>query len=120
MTTIAQHKWRWCGQCQCLWYSAASQKPKGACPGTTPPGGPHSEVGSGDYALFNHNPTDFNPTIMAQPQWRWCSQCGSLWHPTSASPHGACPGTKPTPGGPHTESGSGDYALLNDSSGNMG
>src|ERR1700721_3854075 len=115
MPVIAQNKWRWCSKCQGLWYSAATQNPNGACPA----GGTHSHVGSGDYALFNHNPTDFNPTIMAQPQWRWCSQCGGLWHPTSASPNGACPGTNP-PGGHHTEAGSGDYALLNDSSGNMG
>jgi len=115
MPVMAQSKWRWCSKCQGLWYSAATQNHVGVCP--SGPGG-HTLQGSGDYALFEERlPLSFHPTLMAQQTWRWCSQCGSLWHPTSALPTGVCP----APGSSgHSEAGSGDYALLNDSSGNMG
>jgi hypothetical protein len=119
MPIIAQHRWRWCGQCQCLWYSGATANPNGRCVGTNPPGGPHSQAGSSDYALFGGQAPAFKATLMGQENWRWCAHCGGLWHPSSALPSGACPGTHP-PGGPHTSAGSGEYALLNDTSGTMG
>jgi hypothetical protein len=107
---IAQSNWRWCSKCDCLWHPS-SANPAGVCPA----GGTHTSSGSGDYALFDKPATSFNSTIMAQSNWRWCSKCGGLWHPSSATPAGVCPA-----GGPHTSAGSGDYALLNDSSGTIG
>jgi hypothetical protein len=107
MPVLAQHKWRWCKKCQGLWYSGATAIPNGVCPS----GGSHSKTSSGDYALFDETkPGGFPATVMAQENWRWCAQCGSLWHPSSASPKGICP--KPGSTG-HTSAGSGDYALLN-------
>jgi hypothetical protein len=112
MPIIAQHRWRWCSQCQGLWYSGATQNPNGACPGTHPAGGPHSHASSGDYALFDETqPAGFPANVMAQQNWHWCSQCGGLWIATSASPKGFCP--KPGTNG-HTEAGSGNYTLLNE------
>lgn len=109
---IAQPQWHWCEKCGALWH-ASSANPTGKCPA----GDGHSATGSGDYALFDNPTTPFKSTLMAQPQWRWCSQCGSLWHPTSAKPTGFC--AAPGSNGKHSEAGSGDYALLNDSSGSF-
>lgn len=110
---IAQPGWHWCNQCGNLWHGS-SALPDGFCAATKPPGGKHSAAGSGDYALFDKPAAAFKPTIMAQPQWRWCNKCDCLWHPQSAHP-GVCPA-----GGDHSETGSGDYTLLNDSSGSIG
>jgi hypothetical protein len=107
---IAQSNWRWCSKCDGLWHTSSANQ-GGRCPA----GGSHTSQGSGDYALFDKPATNFNSTIMAQPNWRWCAKCGGLWHPSSAVPSGVCPA-----GGAHTSQGSGDYALLNDSSGTIG
>jgi hypothetical protein len=106
---IAQTGWHWCQKCDCLWHAQS------AAPGVCPAGGAHTATGSGDYALFDKPAHPFNKTIMAQSDWRWCEKCGGLWHPSSAKPTGACPA-----GGGHIATGSGDYALLNDSSGSIG
>src|SRR4029077_6084573 len=125
MPVIAQHRWKWCSLCQCLWYSGSTgPNANGHCAGTKPPGGAHTPGVSGDYALFDEpQPGAFKTTIMAQANWRWCHQCAALWHPSSQQatghPGGVCPGTVP-PGGQHSSQGSGEYALLNDSSGTMG
>jgi hypothetical protein len=106
---IAQSNWRWCQKCDCLWH------PQSGGPGVCPAGGTHTSAASGDYALFDKPAHAFNPTVMAQSNWRWCANCGGLWHTSSAKPNGACPA-----GGGHVSTGSGDYALLNDSSGSIG
>jgi hypothetical protein len=112
MPIIAQRNWRWCSKCQGLWYSAASQNPNGVCPA----GGSHSKTGSGDYALFGDPDGSFSATVMAQHKWRWCSKCQGLWYSAaSQNPNGVCPA-----GGPHSKTGSGDYALMGDSDGNFG
>jgi hypothetical protein len=116
MPVIAQHKWKWCSVCQCLWYSASTgPNANGHCAGAN--GGPHVPGVSGDYALFAEpQPNVFHPTLMAQAAWRWCNKCSGLWHPASPGAAGNhCPG-----GGQHSSQGSGEYALLNDSSGTMG
>jgi hypothetical protein len=107
---IAQSNWRWFSKCDGMWHTS-SGNPGGHCPA----GGTHTSQGSGDYAVFDKPATPFKSTIMAQSNWRWCAKCGSLWHPSSAVPSGVCPA-----GGAHTSQGSGDYALLNDSSGSIG
>jgi len=111
-TIMAQAGWHWCAKCDGLWH------PQSGGPGVCPAGGVHSEAGSGDYALFEKPSAAFNPTIMAQSLWHWCAKCGSLWHAASSLPNnntGVCPA-----GGGHSEAGSGDYALFNDSSGSIG
>ena len=118
---IAQPQWHWCSQCGSLWHGA-TQLPNngsGVCPASPAPKGGHSGQGSGDYVLFDKPASAFNKTIMAQPLWRWCKNCECLWHALTANPGGACAATKP-PGGAHSTDGSGDYALLNDSSGAIG
>jgi hypothetical protein len=112
MAIVAQHNWRWCSKCQGLWYAAASANPTGVCPA----GGGHSKGGSGDYALMGDPDGSFNNTLLAQHNWRWCSKCQGLWYAAATANHdGVCPA-----GGGHSKAGSGDYALLGDTSGNMG
>jgi hypothetical protein len=108
---IAQPTWHWCDKCGNLWH-ASSANPTGFC--AAAPNHKHSQTISGDYVLFaKPKPSPpFKSTLMAQTQWRWCSKCNGLWHNTTAVPGGVCPG-----GGTHTQQGSGDYTLLNDSSG---
>jgi hypothetical protein len=108
---IAQTKWHWCDQCGSLWHAKSAAPSNGVCPATKTG---HSAAGSGDYALFDKPSTPFNATVMAQSTWRWCHKCDCLWHAQSAAP-GVCPA-----GGVHSADGSGDYALLNDSSGSIG
>jgi hypothetical protein len=116
----AQHNWRWCSKCQGLWHAAAGPSPHST--GVCPAGGGHSLASSGEYALFFDPDRAFNPTLMAQHRWRWCSKCQGLWYsgatvggPGTALSTGHCPA-----GGGHEIGISGDYALLNDSSGNIG
>ncbi|MCJ7515869.1 MAG: hypothetical protein MUO89_07925 [Dehalococcoidia bacterium] len=109
---IAQSKWHWCEHCGNLWH-ASSAKPNGYCAAS--PDRKHSGgKPSGDYALFDKPDTAFNSTIMAQPDWRWCDKCNGLWHHTTIAGNGHCPA-----GGEHSSQGSGNYVLLNDSSGNI-
>src|ERR1017187_5687359 len=51
-TTMAQHRWRWCSNCQGLWYSGATANPNGRCPAGTPSAPGHAQGGSADYALM--------------------------------------------------------------------
>jgi len=108
MPVLAQHRWRWCQQCQGLWYSGATANPNGVCPGSPTPKGPHSHASSGDYALFDETQAvGFPANVMAQESWHWCSQCGALWHTGGGN---ICP--KLGSNG-HTAAGSGNYVLLN-------
>jgi hypothetical protein len=114
MSVTAQRNWKWCSKCQGLWYSAATANHDGVCPA----GGTHVKAGSGDYALFGDPDGNFSTTVTAQRNWRWCSKCQGLWYSAAtANPGGVCPGNNK---GPHTKSGSGDYALFGDSDGNLG
>jgi hypothetical protein len=90
----AQAHWRWCHQCECLWFN--EPRATGVCPA----GGSHAQAASPDYTL-----TVDGPTAHQQAHWRWCHQCACLWWQDSPMP-GVC-----SAGGPHAHTGSGDYSL---------
>jgi hypothetical protein len=89
-----QDNWRWCSQCEGLWW--AGDTTHGVCPAN---GAGHSLQGSGDYEIAFH-------LAIGQNNWRWCSQCEGLWWAGGAT-HGVCPAN----GAGHSLQGSGDYAL---------
>jgi Zn finger protein HypA/HybF involved in hydrogenase expression len=89
-----QAGWRWCRNCQGMYYGNSGH---GVCPA----GGPHTDAGSGHYLQ------QFGEDIAGRQQggWRWCRECQGLFYARSA--HGTCPA-----GGPHTDAGSGHYASI--------
>jgi RNA polymerase subunit RPABC4/transcription elongation factor Spt4 len=100
-TVTGQRNWRFCHKCRSLWFNG--QPTNGVCPA----GGSHSASQSGDYSLIVQDP-DFDSSILAQRNWRFCSDCFVLWF-NGQPTNGVCPA-----GGGHTRSGSGDYALTVD------
>jgi hypothetical protein len=93
----AQNGWRWCYQCQGLWYAGNSTL--GVCPAPGISG--HNFLYSGDYTL--RTPAD---PYGGQSGWAWCQRCQGLWY-TRNSTRGVCPAG---PGG-HDSTGSGVYLL---------
>jgi hypothetical protein len=89
----AQLNWRWCHKCQGLYFAG---NPGSHCPA----GGPHENVGSGNYCLVQNS-----PAYPGQSNWRWCHKCQSLYF--AGNPGSHCPA-----GGPHENVGSGNYTLL--------
>jgi len=83
----AQNGWRWCRQCQGLWF--AGNPTLGVCPATGTAG--HSFTGSGNYTL----PLTSDVFNGDQDGWFWCAQCAGLWFGLSPTT-GECPA--PTPG----------------------
>jgi hypothetical protein len=95
-----QDDWRWCKNCQGLFFSGG-QDSAGRCPFIPRPGGPHVKGVSGNYALA-HNTASFS----GQKDWRWCKNCQGLFFADGQNSAGKCPG-----GGQHVTGASGDYAL---------
>jgi len=89
-----QDNWRWCHQCECLWFHG--HPTKGVCPA----GGRHVSPASSDYKL-----TVDGPTAHQQVHWRACPLCACLWFQESPTP-GVC-----AAGGAHASTASGDYSL---------
>jgi hypothetical protein len=58
-TVMAQRNWRWCANCNGLWYAAASANPNGRCPAGTTANPGHIKSGSGDYALMGDSDGNF-------------------------------------------------------------
>jgi hypothetical protein len=90
----SQDLWKWCHQCQGLWFVANGTG--GVCPAPGAVG--HSLFGSGNYLL----PTDSDGGF-GQPGWAWCNRCQGLWY--DGNNRGVCPAG---PGG-HDATGSGGY-----------
>jgi len=86
-----QSGWRWCIDCQALFYSGINF---GVCP--TRVRTSHAETGSDNYVLSNSGD--------GQSNWRWCKKCQGLFF--AGVNLGVCP-----VGGAHDDSGSGDYVL---------
>lgn len=89
-----QNLWRFCKQCQGMWYSG--NPTLGHCPA----GGGH-DIGATDYTL-----THDAPGPGQQAGWRWCNACQGLFYgqfPTS----GHCPAN----GGGHDFTGSANYSI---------
>jgi hypothetical protein len=93
--------WRWCNECQGLYYTGLVAAPPCPAGGThTPP----TESGSVNYVLSFAEPSAPN----RQAGWRWCNKCNGLfWGDGVASSH--C-----TAGGTHTppeQTGSSNFTL---------
>lgn len=95
----SQNGWRWCRQCQGLWY--AGNPTPGVCPARGTNG--HSVVLSGNYTIPES--LDIFGTG-DQWGWAWCNRCAGLWFAWSDAP-GACPAGS----GGHDGTGSEVYAL---------
>ena len=92
-----QGGWRWCKQCQGLFYARASAG-KGVCPA----GGTHDDSASGHYAALIGEDAPGQ-----QGGWRWCGKCEGMFYARASAGKGVCPA-----GGAHSDSGSGHYASL--------
>src|SRR5215469_13579894 len=93
---MGQNNWRWCNQCQGLFYSGNPTS------GTCPAGGGHNWETSGLYNLYFASeiaPDD------GQDYWRWCHNCQGLFYGPN-TPSSCCPA-----GGQHVSTGSANYAL---------
>jgi len=93
----SQNGWRWCRQCQGLWFGG--NPTLGVCPATGTAG--HSFVGSGNYTV----PT-LDDFFHGQEGWFWCTRCEGLYYNLSGTT-GNCPAG---PGG-HDRGDSDEYAL---------
>ena len=82
-----QNGWRWCRQCQGLWFPG--NPAHNVCPAYGVNG--HSLTGSGNYTL----PLTSDVFNGDQDGWFWCAQCAGLWFGLSPTT-GECPA--PTPG----------------------
>jgi len=96
----AQNGWRWCRQCQGLWF--AGNPTLGVCPYRGTSG--HSFVGSSNYSLPTAYPFDDGD----QDGWFWCYRCEGLYYGLNGT-NGACPA-----GRAHSADGSGVYSLYKD------
>jgi hypothetical protein len=94
----SQNGWRWCRQCQGLWF--AGNPTLGVCPARGTIG--HDYIFSGDYTL--PKASDDNWGTGGQFGWDWCNRCAGLWYGRNNT--SACPA-----GGGHDGTGSGGYAL---------
>jgi hypothetical protein len=90
---VGQSGWRWCRQCQALFFG---DNPGSRCPA----GGPHVSTGSGNYVLGSQS-----VGIAGQDNWRWCNKCQGLFF--AGNPGSNCPA-----GGEHSTAGSGNYSLV--------
>ena len=90
----AQPGWRWCRNCQGLFYSL---NPTSVCPA----GFAHNSNGSGPYSLQT---SDSVPGT--QGEWRWCKNCQGLFYAGHGS-QGACPASAHG----HDHTGSGPYGV---------
>ena len=94
-----QDNWRWCHQCQGLFF--AGNPSQGCCPNAGILGGSHSFRDSGNYKLVHNTPSG------GQNNWRWCSRCQGMFF--AGNSLGRCQA-----GGMHSSAGSGDYTLFQD------
>jgi hypothetical protein len=100
-----QSDWRWCRQCQGLWFEGNFGF-QGICPSpqfSEQPG--HVAFGSGNYRLEDVTNRD---GVGGSPKWRWCRKCSGLFydgHTPAAS--GVCPADRQH----HDIIGSGNYIL---------
>lgn len=88
-----QENWRWCKRCGVMFFG-------GGDGGRCRAGGAHDPSGSGNYALRLGPPVG-----RGQGGWRWCCQCQSLF--SMGGNNGTCPATNQA----HNASGSSEYSL---------
>ena len=96
----AQPGWRWCSNCEGMFYAMASgAMHMGVCPA----GGKHIDAGSGHYR------ERIGSDVAGQQQggWSWCVKCQGFFYSRASGGMGHCPA-----GGAHTKQGSGAYAAI--------
>jgi len=99
-----QEGWRWCRNCQGMWFGLDSAV--SCCPA----GGHHSQEGSGMYKLLmNYGESS------GQSRWRWCRKCQGLFYGGDRMSAGSCPA-----GGEHDGTASADYSMIYGTTGNAG
>jgi hypothetical protein len=96
-----QDDWRWCCNCQLLFFAGAGSM--GKCHA----GGEHQSCWSGNYSLV---------MTVGQIHWRWCRNCQGLFFAPDGSANGVCP----VGGGTHDSSGSGNYSIVRNMPGASG
>lgn len=69
----SQGEWRWCGNCQGLFYGP--NKAKSACPA----GGNHV-IGAGSFDYDPFLTADWPPGTYLQPDWNWCVNCQGFFY----------------------------------------
>ena len=95
-----QDDWRWCDQCQGLWY--AGNGTGGVCPA----GGSHALSANGDNYVLDDDSN--GGSHGGQDNWQWCDQCQGPWYAGNGT-GGVCPA-----GGSHALSTNGNnYTLDN-------
>ena len=109
-----QDNWRWCHQCQGMFFAGGPSPHRGVCPGTGILGafeGEHSFDNSGNYQLEVDTPDD-----TGQNDWHYCFKCAGLFF-AGNDPGVLTVGQCPAGGGGHDKSRSGDYRLFSSGSG---
>jgi len=103
-----QKGWRWCKNCQGLFFG---DNPGSRCP----IGGEHVKSISGNYVLLNDIIVAIidDTTMGAQQGWRWCNKCQGLFF--GDNPGSQCPAS-----GSHSQTGSGNYVLVQNMTGAPG
>lgn len=91
-----QDQWRWCSQCQSLFYAGSG------IAGVCAAGKTHSGKGSFNYVLFPGG-----SRYPGQSGWKWCCNCQALFFPIDTKGKSACPAKL----GPHDASRSPDYVM---------
>jgi hypothetical protein len=106
---MPQSDWRWCYNCQLLWYAGPGNFSGGYCPARNPNSlGQHlANTQSTNYILLFAN----EPGSRAQPNWRHCRYCSGLFY--AGNPTTGCCGAEPSRGitSGHDYTGSGEYGV---------
>ncbi len=109
-----QDGWRWCAQCQGLYFGLNAGQ--GICPAdaSLTPGPGHYPISNPSFgvfinsALFRIEDVDHRDGPGGQSQWRWCVKCAGLYFDgNSPGASGVCPADHRN----HSRAGSGDYVL---------
>jgi hypothetical protein len=96
-----QTNWRWCAQCQGLWFAGNGPLNK-PCP-IAPSSQVHTSAGSGNYKLLQ------GKDAFGQLGWSHCLYCQGQWY-TRNSTNGVCPKRGAALG--HSWQGSGSYGMV--------
>jgi hypothetical protein len=89
--SLGQEKWRYCKNCQGLFYDGNPDA--GYCPNPAGPGRGHDTTG-GEYILVHDGSIGLPDPV--QDNWRWCSKCEGLFYAGNPD-QGTCPKDPPNP-----------------------
>ena len=72
--SLGQENWRWCKNCQGLWFGGSTGRKYGFCPAGFGTARDHVASDTGHYKLVNND-----PSAPGQDNWRWCKKCQGLF-----------------------------------------